>query len=111
MRSRKEEVNNMNNETFLDFCFIRELTGSFSSEIGLLFENLFKGQRLHWYLEEKTQMSAEIVVAQVKGMSRWTSETKVINFLEENAGEEFWTVLQGYKIQVFPAVRGCCSCG
>ena len=33
-----------------------------------------------------------MVVAEVKGMSRWDSEEETIQFLEEQAGEEFWEV-------------------
>lgn len=101
----------MNNETYLDFCFIREGSGNFSSEIDSLLTELFKGVRLNWYLEEKTAEGAEIVVAEVKGMSRWGSEEETIQYIEEHAGEKFWDYLQGFKMFIYPATRGCGSCG
>jgi hypothetical protein len=101
----------MNNETYLDFCFIRNEQGSFVSEIDLVLKKVFEGRRLNWYLEEKALDGAEMVVAEVKGMSDWTSEDETILYLEENAGEEFWQYLQGYKMFIYPAKRGCKSCG
>ena len=100
----------MNSETFLDFCFVREAKGDFSSEIETMLEHLFKGIRLHWYLEEKRMEDAEMVIAEVKGMSRWQSEDEVIEYLEEKAGEGFWQYLQGYKMFVYPVKKGCSSC-
>jgi len=101
----------MNSETYLDFCFIREAAGNFSEEIDQLLTELFKGIRLNWYLEEKIENGAEIVVAEVKGMSRWTSEDETIEFIETHADESFWSYLQGYKMFIYPAKRGCGSCG
>jgi hypothetical protein len=102
----------MNNETYLDFCFIREAVGNFTEEINGIFTNLFDGVRLNWYLEEKTAENAEIIVAEVKGMSYWRSEEEVLKHLEEHANERFWDYLQGYKLFVYPAgMRGCNSCG
>lgn len=96
----------MNNETYLDFCFIREMAGGFAGEIDSILQDLFKGKRLNWYLEEKTANGAEIVVAEVKGMSNWHSEDETIDYLEVNAGESFWEYLQGYKMYIYPA-KGC----
>jgi len=101
----------MNSETFLDFCFVREAKGNFLSEIQDMLGELFKGIRLHWYLEEKHIDSAEMVIAEVKGMSRFQSEDEVINFLEEQGGEHFWKYLQGYKMFIYPVKKGCSSCG
>ncbi|MRH44729.1 hypothetical protein GH741_18945 [Aquibacillus halophilus] len=94
-------------ETYLDFCFIREKSGQLATEVQSAFEQLFKYERLHWYLDEKEEMEAEIVVAEVKGMSRWLSEQEVIDHLEENASENFWSMLQGYQFQVLPVMKGC----
>jgi hypothetical protein len=101
----------MNNETYMDFCFIRKESGKFSIEIDQLLNRTFQGARLNWYLEEKIIENAEMVVAEVKGMSNWRSEEETIQFLEENAGDEFWEYLQAYKIFIYPVTRGCTSCG
>ncbi|PLR76855.1 hypothetical protein CU633_13185 [Bacillus sp. V3-13] len=101
----------MNNETYLDFCFIREELGGFASEINELLQQIFTGVRLNWYLEEKSADGAEIVIVEVKGMSRWRSEDEVQQFLENSGGERFWNYLQGYKMFIYPAtMRGCSSC-
>lgn len=101
----------MNSETFLDFCFIREAEGNLGTEIDQMLTNLFKGTRLHWYLDEKIVDGAEVVVAEVKGMSRWKSETEVITHLETHGEEEFWKLLHGYQLVVYPNNKGCNSCG
>lgn len=101
----------MNNETYLDFCFIRGASGGFKTEIDQILNFVFQGKRLNWYLEEKLMDGAEMVVAEVKGMSDWTSEEETIQFLEEQGGEEFWKYLQGYKMFIYPVTRGCRSCG
>ncbi|GHI00234.1 hypothetical protein [Neobacillus kokaensis] len=101
----------MTSETYIDFCFVRPAAGGFSKEIDELLKNTFEKKRLNWYLEEKTVDSAEMVIAEIKGMSDWTSEDETIQFLEENAGEKFWQYLQGYKMFIYPVKRGCGSCG
>ncbi|MFG6119829.1 hypothetical protein [Thalassobacillus sp. B23F22_16] len=102
----------MKSETYLDFCFIRENSGTLAAEVQNNFERIFKGQRLHWYLDDKTVLDAEVVVAEVKGMSSWESEQEVIDHLEESAGDTFWTALQGYQFYVYPPEKkGCGSCG
>ncbi|MGJ7919355.1 hypothetical protein [Neobacillus sp. LXY-4] len=102
----------MNNETYLDFCFIREKTGNFAVEINEILTNLFAEVRLNWYLEEKTLEGAEMVIAEVKGMSKWRSEEETLHFLEENGNKQFWQYLQGYKMFIYPVtMRGCSSCG
>ncbi|MDR7002432.1 hypothetical protein [Neobacillus niacini] len=101
----------MTSETYIDFCFMRQQSGSFSNEIDQLLEETFTGKRLNWFLEEKTIEGAEMVVAEIKGMSDWSSEEETIEFLEENAGEKFWEYLQGYKMFIYPVKRGCNSCG
>ena len=101
----------MNSETYLDFCFVRDAKGDFASEIHGILADLFKDIRLNWYLDEKTKDGAEIVVAEVKGMSSWESEEETIEFIEQHAGEKFWEYLQGYQLYVYPAKRGCGSCG
>jgi hypothetical protein len=101
----------MNSETYLDFCFIREQTGEFSADIDELLKNLFGKKRLNWFLEEKTVDGAEMVIAEVKGMSDWTSEEETILFIEEHADSKFWEYLQGYKMFIYPVKKGCNSCG
>lgn len=101
----------MNNETYLDFCFMREASGHFASEIHRMLTDLFKGIRLNWYLDEKTKDGVDIVVAEVKGMSRWESEEETIRFIEEHADEAFWSYLQGFQMNIYPVKRGCGSCG
>ncbi|WP_173917475.1 hypothetical protein [Halobacillus sp. Marseille-Q1614] len=98
------------NETYLDFCFIQETTGSLAGDVNNMFKRIFSGQRLNWYMDEKSEDGIEVVVAEVKGMSSWTSVEEVIHHLDENAGEEFWETLQGYQFNVYPA-GGCSSCG
>lgn len=101
----------MNSETYLDFCFIRSATGNFSAEIDKMLAKLFKGVRVNWYLDEKLEDGVEIVVAEVKGMSRWQSEDETIEFIEDNAEDAFWEYLQGYKMFIYPDKRGCNNCG
>lgn len=101
----------MNNETYLDFCFIRNEAGNFAAEIDTLLANIFKGKRLNWYLEEKRQDGVEIVVAEVKGMSDWPSEADLLLYLEEHGGEVFWQYVQGYQFCIYPFKGGCQTCG
>lgn len=101
----------MNSETFLDLCFIREAKGNLGTQIDSMLSSLFKGTRLHWYLDEKQVDGAEIVVAEVKGMSRWKSEQEVIEHLETHGEDEFWELLQGYKMFIYPNNKGCNGCG
>jgi hypothetical protein len=101
----------MNSETYLDFCFIREQTGDFAADIDELLKSMFGKKRLNWFLEEKTIDGAEMVIAEVKGMSDWGSEEETILFLEDHADSKFWEYLQGYKMFIYPAKKGCNSCG
>lgn len=99
----------MNSETYLDFCFVREQKGPFAEEIDSLLKALFKGVRVSWYLDEKTEEGVDIVIAEVKGMSRWQTEDEVIEHIEEHAKDDFWNYLQGYKLFVYPNKKGCGS--
>jgi hypothetical protein len=101
----------MTSETYIDFCFVRQEAGGFSHEIDELLKTTFSKKRLNWFLEEKTLDGAEMVIAEIKGMSDWGSEEETIQFIEENAGDEFWEYLQGYKMFIYPVKRGCNSCG
>ncbi|CAM3653220.1 hypothetical protein [Cytobacillus oceanisediminis] len=101
----------MNSETYLDFCFVREASGNFALEVDQMLTELFKGVRLNWYLDEKNEDGMDIVVAEVKGMSKWGSEDETIDFIEDHAGDSFWRYLQGYQMYIYPAKRGCGSCG
>lgn len=101
----------MNSETFLDFCFVRQFQGNFTDDIETILSELFKGTRLHWYLDEKVIEGVEVVVAEVKGMSRFQSESEVIEFIEETGPDSFWDYLQGYQMYVYPNKKGCNSCG
>jgi predicted metalloprotease with PDZ domain len=101
----------MNSETYLDFCFIREQTGDFAADIDKLFKDMFGKKRLNWFLEEKTIDGAEMVIAEVKGMSDWDTEEETIFFLEDHADSKFWEYLQGYKMFIYPVKKGCNSCG
>lgn len=101
----------MTSETYIDFCFVRPLAGDFTVEIDTLLKNTFAKKRLNWFLEEKNLDGAEMVIAEIKGMSDWGSEDETIQFIEEHAGEKFWEYLQGYKMFIYPVKRGCNSCG
>ena len=101
----------MTSETYIDFCFVRPEAGDFITEIDELLKSTFAKKRLNWFLEEKKIDGAEMVVAEIKGMSNWSSEEETIQFLEENADEQFWEYLQGYKMFIYPVLRGCNSCG
>jgi hypothetical protein len=90
---------------------MRTETGGFRKEIDELLKTTFAKKRLNWFLEEKVIEGAEMVVAEIKGMSEWSTEEETIQFLEDNAGEKFWEYLQGYKMFIYPAKRGCNSCG
>jgi hypothetical protein len=101
----------MTSETYIDFCFVRPKAGGFTAEIDEILKTTFAKKRLNWFLEEKTLDRAEMVVAEIKGMSDWGSEEETIQFIEENAGDEFWEYLQGYKMFIYPVKRGCNSYG
>ncbi|MDN3017579.1 hypothetical protein PH210_15375 [Paenibacillus sp. BSR1-1] len=101
----------MTSETYIDFCFMRAGAGGFAAEIDSLLKTTFAKKRLNWFLEEKTIDGAEMVVAEIKGMSDWISEEETIHFLEEHAEDKFWEYLQGYKMFIYPVKRGCNSCG
>jgi hypothetical protein len=101
----------MISETYLDFCFIREQTGDFAADIDELLKNMFGKKRLNWFLEEKTVDGADMVIAEVKGMSDWGSEEETILFIEEHGDTKFWEYLQGYKMFIYPVKKGCNSCG
>ncbi|MGG1676269.1 hypothetical protein ACIFOT_11050 [Neobacillus sp. NRS-1170] len=101
----------MTSETYIDFCFMRAEKGGFAAEIENLLKNTFAKKRLNWFLEEKTIDGAEMVVAEIKGMSDWGSEDETIQFLEAHAEDKFWEYLQGYKMFIYPVKRGCSSCG
>jgi hypothetical protein len=99
------------NETLIDFCFIRNRDGGFKKKIESLLQTLFKDRHLYWYLEEKQEAGADIVVAELRGITTWGSEEEVVHFLEKQGTSEFWEYLQGYQIQVFSEKKGCGSCG
>ena len=101
----------MNSETYIDLCFVKKTSENFAAEIDKLLSDLFKGVLLNWYLDEKSIDGVDIVVAEVKGMSKWESEEETIEFFENHADETFWIYLQGYQISVFVAKRGCNTCG
>jgi predicted metalloprotease with PDZ domain len=101
----------MISETYLDFCFIREQKGEFAPVIDELLKKMFGKKRLNWFLEEKAIDGAEMVIAEVKGMSDWDSEEDTIQFIEDNADPKFWDYLQGYKLFIYPVKKGCNSCG
>ncbi|WP_186576358.1 hypothetical protein [Aquibacillus kalidii] len=94
-------------ETYLDFCFIQEFTGGLGNKVDKMLDDVFQKQRLKWHLDIKEAEGAEVVVAEVKGMSSWISEQEVIDHLEKEASEDFWTCLQGYQFQVLPVEKGC----
>lgn len=97
-------------ETYIDFCFIRENKGSLAKEIDEILSELFKDIKLNWYLEEKEIEETAVVVAEIKGMSRWQSEEETISFIENNATDLFWSYLQGYKIFIYPVKRKGANC-
>ncbi|MFD1359347.1 hypothetical protein ACFQ4X_15600 [Fictibacillus halophilus] len=99
------------NETLIDLCFIRSVGEGFEKEIDELLQSMFVEQHLYWYLDGKQAEGANIVVAELRGMSTWESEEDVLNFLENQAVPQFWEYLQGYQIQVFAAKKGSANCG
>ena len=99
----------MNSETYLDFCFVRATLGEFSTNINQLLSELFRGMRLNWYLDEKVVEGADVVIAEIKGMTRFQSEEEVIHYIETHAKDDFWCYLQGYKMFVYPNGKGCGS--
>ncbi|NRD78042.1 hypothetical protein HPT25_11660 [Bacillus sp. BRMEA1] len=101
----------MTSETYIDFYFVRPLEGGFALVIDELLKKVFTKKQLNWYLEEKYVEGVELVIAEVKGMSSWAYEDEAIEFLEENADQRFWKFLQGYKMFIYPVLRGCNSCG
>ncbi|OCA83355.1 hypothetical protein A8F94_18160 [Bacillus sp. FJAT-27225] len=102
----------MNSETYIDFIFARKAADSgFSQEIDSLLAELFPSKRISWYLDEKVSEGADVVIAEIKGMSPFQNEDEAIEFIEQRAGDTFWEYLQGYKIFIYPNKRGCGSCG
>ncbi|MDX8367109.1 hypothetical protein [Cytobacillus sp. IB215665] len=101
----------MNSETYIDFCFVRKSTGNFIAVVEPMLTELFNEVNLNWYLEEKNEQGIDIVVAEVKGMSRWKSEEETIHYIEDHARDQFWEYLQGYKIYIYPPKKGCSTCG
>jgi hypothetical protein len=101
----------MTSETYIDFCFVRPASGHFAAEIDVILKETFAKKRLNWYLEEKDVDGVEMVVAEIKGMSDWMSEEEAIVYIEDHAGEKFWDYLQGYKMFIYPVLKGCNSCG
>lgn len=101
----------MNNETLIDFCFIRSICEGFKKEVDELLQSLFMEHHLYWYLDERQDAGAVIIVAELRGISMWESEEEVLNFLEKRGTSQFWEYLQGYQIQVFSDKKGCGSCG
>ena len=87
----------MTSETYLDFCFIREQSGGFSAEIDEILKDTFAKKRLNWYLEEKTMDGAEMVIAEVKGMSDWGSEEETIRSLRTMQTQSFGSIFKGTR--------------
>lgn len=109
-REKKRGCKAMSSETFIDFVFVRDKKGNFTTEIDQSLRTLFKQSRLNWYLEEKVEGEAEIIVAEIKGMSTWQREEEIIDFLESHGTDRFWNYLCGYQIYVYPAKKGCKCC-
>jgi hypothetical protein len=100
----------MKSEVILDFCFVRKHIGWFKTDVELELKKLFEGG-LHWYLDEKSEGDVEVIVAEVRGISRWQSEGEVLNHIEQKGSDSFWEWLQGYHLHVYPNTKGCVSCG
>ena len=58
-------------------------------------------------MDEKTIDGVEIVVAEVKGMSRWESEEETIEFIENMREMNFGNICKVIRCNVYPAKRGC----
>ena len=101
----------MKNETFLDFIFIQEAIGGFSSNVRQLLQMPFQEQSLHCSLKEKTENGLDILIMKVKGKSSWFSEKAMMNHLDKHVDDEFWELLQGYQCKIYRGVKGCQSCG
>jgi hypothetical protein len=98
------------NETLIDFCFIREVQGGFKEEVDGWLLNVFGHQLLHWYIEESVRKGAEMVVAEIRGLSTWQTEQEILHELDTKGGALFWNTIQGCRLQVFSAQKGCGGC-
>lgn len=100
----------MISETKINFCFIRAKGGNLSKEIDQLLQDIFKEMDFAWQLEEKEVDEAELILAKVSGLSTWTKEKEVVNFIENHANETFWEYLHGLQITNYPVQKGCNLC-
>ncbi len=100
----------MISEVFIDFCFIRHPGLQFKSVVEEELKNLFP-ETIHWYLDCNEEDEYEMIVAELRGMGRWSTEDEVIQHLHKQATDKFWEWLQGCRIHVYPVRKGCASCG
>ncbi|WP_088104895.1 hypothetical protein [Halalkalibacter urbisdiaboli] len=99
----------MRSEVVFDLCFIRHQLRDFDKTIHQELLSIF-GNKLKWYLDYKCKNELEIVVAELKGVGSWETEDELISYVENKASQQFFTWLQGYKLQLFPTKKGGGSC-
>ncbi|MBW7475245.1 hypothetical protein K0T92_10850 [Paenibacillus oenotherae] len=97
----------MLNEFIVDLCFIRPQTehGSpfpqMESELNLLFSTS-AASAVPCYVDRKREEGLDIAVAQVSGLSVWSSEREVIAYMENGMEQASLNWLSGYRVQVIP---------
>lgn len=102
----------MISETYIDFCFIRKKAEpDFAKEIDRMLQRLYYETRLEWNIHGREEQDVQIVLAEIKGMSRWQTEDEAIDFIETETDDQFWDYLQGYQVAVYPQMAGCGNCG
>ncbi|CAG7641618.1 hypothetical protein PAESOLCIP111_04251 [Paenibacillus solanacearum] len=91
----------MASEYFVDLCFIKPHTdaGAPFPELEAQLGALFSSQAAIT-VERKQDDGLEIAVAQVSGLSAWTTEQDVISHLEKHMPLDSLDWLNGYRIQV-----------
>ncbi|WP_135556702.1 hypothetical protein [Paenibacillus cymbidii] len=101
----------MLSEYRVDLCFIRRQTAEASPfpEIETQMRRLFSS-RSSCFIDRKREEGLDIAVAQVNGLSTWSTEQEVILHLEACMEPESFECLSGYRILVTPKEgAGCCQ--
>ncbi|CAH1203889.1 hypothetical protein PAECIP111893_02107 [Paenibacillus plantiphilus] len=105
----------MLNEFIVDLCFIRPQTEqsppfpTIESELDLLFSTS-AASAVPCYVDRKREEGLDIAVAQISGLSTWSSEQDVITYMEAGMERNSLEWLSGYRIQVVPKENAgsCC---
>lgn len=101
----------MPSEYMVDLCFIRPQTAAPSPfpELDVQMRTLFSSGA-SWFIDRKREEGLDIAIAQVNGLSSWSSEQEVISHMETRMQPESLEWLSGYRIRVIPKENAdtCC---